>query len=255
MNSTPQTTLPADNGEHGKDLSLIDYLETQFIPANSQTKTKDYICSLRRAAHLFCAFIGNLPINEIDQESLDTYRERLIEAGYSKKTARGYHDRLKAVLRSMDPAAFPKRSKLPGALDWTDDRILAVVFQKQFMPQHLADRSDQTKRQYWAAIGLFDDFLGRPARLCDLTDESVDKLMSWLGDSHRSPATVTTILDHLLAIWRWCAKKRLIDCWPDEKPDGEPIAGLLSKLLGRTGLGGNGKQTPPPIKSAKGGTL
>lgn len=252
---TPQATLPSDNGNSLKAMSLLDYFETQFVPSRA-SRTKAYIIGSRRAQHLFRHFVGDYLVNEINQEILDTYKERLVEAGYSKTTAEGQCTHLRAVVRTVCPEAIPDRRLLPGngvagaAARWTDDKVLSIVFKKQFATQQLADRREFEKRKYTAAIGLFGEFLERPARLCDLTNESLAKLQAWLSDSQRSTGSIETIHEHLLTLGRWCEEKRLVDKGPNEKPADK---GSLSKLLGRLGLGGNGKQTPPRIKLTKGG--
>ena len=211
--STPKVTppaLPSDGSEQqAKGLSLLDYFETQFVPSRATSSTA-YLSSSRRAAHLFCSLIGELPVRKINQELLHTYKQRLVEAGYSEKTAESYGLYLVAVVRSAYPEAIPDRRLLRGngvagaVARWTDERVLVNLFRLQFAPQQLADCSNYKRRQYTAGIAMFDDFLGRPARLCDLTDESLTNLVTWLSNSQRSAGSVTSIRDHLMALWCWC---------------------------------------------------
>lgn len=59
-------------------------------------------------------------------------------------------------------------------------RLLADVHRDLFSPAKLATRSESTKRHYRLALDNLDSFLGRPARIADLTDQNVVGMMAWL---------------------------------------------------------------------------
>ena len=114
-----------------------------------------------------------------------------------------------------------KESKL-AEFECTDESLLWVVNKNRFLPERLAFKSESTKTHYRLALENLDTFLGRPARVVDLTDQNVVGMMAWLVDTGRSIRTANNRRDYLLAFWRWCARKRLVEEFPDVDPLEEP---------------------------------
>ncbi len=91
-----------------------------------------------------------------------------------------------------------------------------------FQPLHLRARSQRTKQLYATTLGNFKKFLQREPDLGDFTDETVSRFLSWFRALGRSPYTVNKERDNLLCLWRFAARKRVVDCFPDVRPDTEP---------------------------------
>lgn len=128
------------------------------------------------------------------------------------------------IILSTSPADLPE-----------DESRIDFVFKNLYSPAKLVMRSESTKRHYRLALENLDTFLGRLAKLDDLTDQNVAGMMGWLIETGRSPRTTNNRRDYLLAFWRWCARKKLVDEWPDvdraEEPDRMPSCWSQEQLI------------------------
>lgn len=91
-----------------------------------------------------------------------------------------------------------------------------------FEPLRLRSRSDNTRRLYLTTLRSFGRFLGRVPLLRDLTDDQVNRYLTWFRKLPRAPASVNKERNNLLAIWRFAARKKFVDNWPDVDPEIEP---------------------------------
>jgi integrase len=87
----------------------------------------------------------------------------------------------------------------------------------------------QTVYQYELNLRRFDEYLGRPALIADLQDPVVSAALVWLTREKRlSPATASKFRDNLCCLWRFLARKRIVDTDPDvpeiKEPRRVPIA-------------------------------
>jgi integrase len=98
---------------------------------------------------------------------------------------------------------------------------LEAAFETLYRPRNLRSASICTIRLWHIALRLFSRFLGRPARLGDLTDETLSAFASWRLQTVLPP-TVNRDLASLLALWRWLHTKGLVDRWPDVQLEQEP---------------------------------
>lgn len=91
----------------------------------------------------------------------------------------------------------------------------------------------RTWAQYQATLRRLDHYLLRPAKVADLTEETVVGFLSHVA-AIDSPATVATKRAHLLALWQWAAKRHLTAEWPDlpvvKLPQRIPTAWTLEQL-------------------------
>ena len=221
---------------------LADYLEKEFIPAVTKSKTAKYLSVARRAVQLFGQFVDDRLVDKIDRDTLQAFGQRLCDDGYTKRSADDYRCVVAAIVRHYSQGSVGDLRTLNRLLfpdvDWSDQTLLRVVYEDRYLPERLARRSDQTKKHYRLSLENLDTFLGHPARLGDLTDQNVAGMLAWLVDEGRSVRTANNRRDYLLAFWRWSARKKLVDEWPDvdpmEEPDVMPISWSqeeLSKLF------------------------
>ena len=82
--------------------------------------------------------------------------------------------------------------------------------------------SDSTRKHYDITFRQFDQFLGRRARLRDLTDDHLAGFMCHLLDRGRAIPTVNQKRHYVCAFWRWCARKNRVSFWPTVQPLIEP---------------------------------
>jgi len=78
----------------------------------------------------------------------------------------------------------------------------------------LAGRSPKTLERYRVTLRHFDRFLERPATIADLTDDTLAAFQTYLANG-RSRVTVNIVVDKLAAIWRFAARKGIVQHWPD----------------------------------------
>ena len=144
-------------------------------------------------------------------------------AAVAKPKWLGY--RLKTVMRTFDPVKFRKRALGAGPRADVDrgngsEFLLANVYLNRYEPTALRTRRPNTKRLYKTTLRTFDKFLKRSATLDDLSDDTVSKYAVWRA-RRVGKGSINKDLFNLLALWRWCNRKGLVDNWPDvqlEKP-------------------------------------
>lgn len=94
---------------------------------------------------------------------------------------------------------------------------LIDVFEQQFVPLRGRSRSHDTLRMYRHSIKAFSEHLGHAATLDDFNDLAVAGYLAAYAPG-RSPHTVERERVTLLALWRWCFHRRMLDRWPDIEP-------------------------------------
>jgi integrase len=145
--------------------------------------------------------------------------------------------RLKAVMRTFDPVKFRVRAKSKNRMELNrgngSEFLLANLYLERYEPTALRTRQPNTKRLYKTTLRSFDKFLKRAATLDDLNDETVSKYAVWRG-KQVCQYSINKDLYNLLAFWRWCNRKGLVDTWPDvqlEKPPRRtPVAWTEAEL-------------------------
>lgn len=103
-----------------------------------------------------------------------------------------------------------------------------------YFPRRLKIRSQQTRKNYHGAIRAFDSYLGRPATVDDLNDDTVTL---WLSDmltrgesqgSIRSVETSASKASCVITLWRFLAFRRVVEQFPTvelpDSPEPSPIA-------------------------------
>ncbi|NLX55090.1 MAG: site-specific integrase [Planctomycetaceae bacterium] len=108
--------------------------------------------------------------------------------------------------------------------------LLHDFFETIYLPLKLRNRSDNTVRLYRYSIRCFEETLGRPATLEDLTDTQVSMHLARLVADKRSPYTVNKERSQLLAIWSFAARKRYVEAFPDVEPEVAPKRAPLAWL-------------------------
>jgi integrase len=91
---------------------------------------------------------------------------------------------------------------------------LAEVLEKLYLPEKQTIQSPGTQRLYIVAIDAFGRYLGHIATLNDLTDAKVGGYMRWLRKNGKAIRTVNGNRSKLIALWGWCARKRLVEDFP-----------------------------------------
>lgn len=130
--------------------------------------------------------------------------------------------------------------------DRLDDTLFShylVLYERQ----RLRGCSNSTRWQFRINLRHFGQFLGRPAVLSDLTDDTIADVMAWfVMVKKRAPRTANKFRDNMLALWRFLARKQIVSHWPDVEALAEPrripvawtrsqLATLFKALSAQTG--------------------
>ncbi len=212
-----------------ESLTLYQLYQFQYRPARQaglrNRRRQPYISALNR----FGRFLGREPyLADLTDDKLRQFVQWLDAAHGGKSSANtvaairslwrfaaeaGYCGRPKYKRRN--PRREPASSPAPNSL--------MLAFQNDYAPLRLTGRSPQTRHAMQIAIGHFSKMLGREALVTDLTDENLVRLLSFLIDTRQNSAiTANKVADKLLALWRFLAKRKRVDLWPEVRKLPEP---------------------------------
>ena len=119
-----------------------------------------------------------------------------------------------------------------------------------FLPVKLPLASDATLKHYRSAIKQLGLLLGRTPTLDDLTDKNLSDLIRKLRNDGKSVITINRgPLCRLLTLWRFAARQKAVDRWPEigslDEPqtvpdawrlhDVEQLIAACNKMPGRVG--------------------
>lgn len=91
---------------------------------------------------------------------------------------------------------------------------LLDYYEKVFRPLRMNGRSLGGHKQYHVQLRHFNRFLGRPATLDDLDDDTVIALLVKRAEE-TTPETSNKCRNHILALWRFAARKKHVATFPD----------------------------------------
>lgn len=205
------------------DMPLMQYIR-EVVPQLKPDARQHYLKQMVSAGNSFCSWVGGeIAMADIQPEMVDEFVEQ-------QKVGVYYIQLLRRALRCYDPKLH--RIRKPNLRRHPDTGngspfLLTNVYLNQYEPLALRTRRPNTKRLYKTTLRTFDKFLGRNATLDDLNDETVSKYADW-RKGHVHARSVNKDLFNLLAIWRWCNRKGLVDTWPDvqleQPPKRTPVA-------------------------------
>lgn len=92
--------------------------------------------------------------------------------------------------------------------------LLSELFEGHYRPKRLRGKSPKTAYQYHVQIRHFEKFLGRPATIGDLTDLIVSQFLDQRA-TETTASTSNKARNHILALWRFAAQKKLTTEWPE----------------------------------------
>ena len=151
--------------------------------------------------HEDVASLAGLKFNSVD--NLTDQVNKRVNKDLPPKT----EAKIRALLQEMIKDEFIAHAARRHATLW---ELLAVYHKLK-----LATKSKSAMRLHRGSIRHYERFLGRPAMIADLTDENVVAFQGFRLDEKVSPATVNSDTCRLLALWRYAARKRMIDGEPD----------------------------------------
>lgn len=202
------------------DITLREFMEKGFIAPKlaNGTLTEPTAAWYRTIVNLVEeVFHVGVLCREIDSEALSRFTIRLRSLNYHQRTIETYTQRVRCLLRRWNPEWLPNRK--PGLaagtnLNFADvdvDGSLEQLFMQKYLPLNPRIASKASIRNYGFALRYFGEFLGRPATIGDLNDETVSQYMRYIVDERKNKArTANNYAKRIIAIWNWCAKKRLV---------------------------------------------
>ncbi len=109
------------------------------------------------------------------------------------------------------PVAIPKIRPLPRERP----KDCLDLYERWYEPRVLIGSSPHYRYRFLTLLRLLGEFLGRPAQLEDLSDETILDYMAHVVQLGRSAATANTHRKQLIALANFAARKKLIDQFPD----------------------------------------
>jgi len=96
---------------------------------------------------------------------------------------------------------------------------LATVLEGQFFKYQTRIQDEKTRVHYRRAVRYLGEFLERPARVGDLTDDNLAGLLQWcLQQRSQSAVTANTSRKCLAALWRWLHNRGIVSTGPTIAP-------------------------------------
>ena len=162
-------------------------------------------------------------------ENLNAMVARMVNAGYSLGTIEDVrcnmrtvwrHAAMAGILDNLPPVFRPDASGRFDPDEESDDgqMTLAQFFTDHYEKKRLLGASVSCAQKYRRHIQWLSYLLGRPAKLVDLNDDSITKVMQWVAAKGRSPATVNIAREQLMALANFANRRGMIRVVPDVAP-------------------------------------
>jgi len=221
--------------------TLYQLYQFQYRPARQaglrNRRRQPYISALNR----FGRFLGREPyLADLTDDKLRQFVQWL-DAAHGGKSSANTVAAIRSLWRFAAEVGYCGRPKYKRRKPRREpnkppaDNSLILAFQNDYAPLRLTGRSPQTRHAMQIAIGHFSKMLGREALITDLKDENLVRLLSYLIDIRQNSAiTANKVADKLLALWRFLAKRKRVELWPEVRKLPEPAripqAWTLSQL-------------------------
>lgn len=190
---------------------------SELIPERIKHSNARGRVSLRNQFNTFIRLMGDVLIDDIDDAALAKFRERAAQAGYAPKTIAGIASVVRGLWCSHTGNPYRHHQRRTHQVDpQALDRTLLAHYLFVYKPLRLGGKSTGTDHQFRNAIRTLDAYLQRPATIDDLRDETLAAAMAWYVAQPRvhSNATVNKFRTHVVCVWNYLAKKRLVAEFP-----------------------------------------
>lgn len=91
---------------------------------------------------------------------------------------------------------------------------LGELFERVYWPRKRRGRSANNLRLYRNALANLRKYLGRSPTIDDLDDDLLGAWLPWFIEHGRGEETANKNLRHVLALWRFLARKRIVEQFP-----------------------------------------
>jgi integrase len=207
-----------------RDDTLSAAFERQLRPELARDRHRNTINAHAAAIHQFDLFLGRYATAaDVAGDTLRAFRGHLLSAGRAESLFELYAQRLRAVARILEPAAFADRrhriKPLPAAAEGT----VREFFESTYRPERLTGATPDYVEECRRTLRLLFEFLGnRDPLLTELSSAMTSDFMAWLiaRPSSKRTAQLITVNGHrarLFAIWRLAVERGRIAQDPQVK--------------------------------------
>lgn len=149
---------------------------------------------------------------EITPENIVLFQNSEFAKSILPKTCRSYCSSLRVISRTFGHIFPDEFRDMPLEVD--GQITLWGMFERHYRPRRLIGKSPHTSRLYRTTARKFSQHLDRPAMLTDLTDDVVAYYLESLTGKIAAQSVVKEY-DQLMALWRFAARRKLVDVYPD----------------------------------------
>ncbi len=169
----------------------------------------------RNAYNSFSLWLGRDATGpDISPENVLAFTKSAIFLALAKSTRKTLWYSLRVMARKHGHAFPGDRLVVPITHEVDGQMTLWGMFEQHYRPRRLIGKSPDTLRLYRTTNNKFSSYLGRPAMLTDLTDEVVSRYLDSLVGKNAGQSIAKEYCQ-LLALWRFAARRKLIDSYPD----------------------------------------
>lgn len=213
---------------YSKPLAL--YFDEVFLPEVLQNAEPDTKEKYRKAVRKLVSWSGcDIQIHNITEGILERFARNIIAEGMSTKTAKAYRVYLRRIVRHKYPDRCLKEcgrrphENNPVVIAGLAERDLDIegslyrFWRDVYVPKRMIGASSGSIDAIRYGVVRFSKFLGRPAMLTDLTDDNISELMAWIINvAGLSVASANGSRAHLLSLWRYAHKRKLVESLPSD---------------------------------------
>ncbi len=194
---------------------------------NAEPDTKD---KYRKAVRKMVSWSGcDIQMHNLTEGILERFCRNIIVDGMSTKTAKAYRVYLRRIVRHRYPDRCLKEcGRRPHE---NNPVVIAGLAEKEhdiegslwrfwrdvYVPKRMIGASSGAIDQIRFGIVRFSKYLGRPAMLTDLTDDTVTGYMAWIiSHAGLSVSSANSNRAQLLCLWRYAYKRKLLPTLPTD---------------------------------------
>ncbi|MCA9010506.1 MAG: site-specific integrase [Planctomycetaceae bacterium] len=212
---------------YSKPLSL--FFETEFLPevlGNSEKNTQD---AYKKAVRRFVQWSAcDIQMHCVTEGILDRFQRAVIIEGMTPKNARAICVYIRRIVRhKYKDRCLKQNGRRPhethpvvlaglAAEEMDVEGSLYRFWREQYVPKRMIGAKQASVEQLRYSIVRFGKCLGRNPMLTDLNEEAVTGFLNWmLNVSGLSVATTNSARGHMVSLWRYANRRKLIDTLPD----------------------------------------
>lgn len=205
------------------------FFETEFLPevlGNAEKNTQDaYSKAVRRFVQWTAC---DIQMHCVTEGILERFQRAVIIEGMTPKNARAICVYVRRIVRhKYKDRCLKANGRRPHethpvvlaalAVDQMNEAgSLYSFFRDQYVPKRMIGAKQYSVECIRYSIVRFSKYLGRNPMLADLNEDSVTGFLNWiLNVANLSVASANNSRGHLVSLWRYAHRRKLIDTLPD----------------------------------------